>query len=238
MESPASSVMEKEKRGWHSDTSPEILRGSKDLDPAHTTTAILPETQQHEQDGDIEKGGDSPAKPQGPPPGAFNPRDNPDGGLQAWLCVTGDFCILFCSFGWINCIGVFQDYYQTHQLRSYSPSTVSWISSLEAFFMFAGGPVIGKLYDNYGPRWLLLGGTFLHVFGLMMTSLASQYYQFILAQGICSPIGASMIFYPAMSTITTWFFEKRAFAFGIIAAGSSLGGVVFPIVKATTLSQI
>lgn len=32
-----------------------------------------------------------------------------------------------------------------------------------------------------------------------------------------------------MSTITTWFFKKRAFAFGIIAGGSSLGGVILPI---------
>lgn len=134
--------------------------------------------------------------------------------------------------------------------------------------MFVGGPIIGKLFDNYGPRWLLLGGAFLEVFGLMMTSLSTEYYQFILAQGeynthfcgmdclridnrfragVCSSIGASMVFYPAMSTITTWFFKKRAFAFGIIvsgtilhsrnvandsglkAGGSSLGGVILPI---------
>jgi hypothetical protein len=42
-----------------------------------------------------------------PPPGAFNPLENPDGGLKAWLCVVGGFCVLFCSFGWINCIGKF-----------------------------------------------------------------------------------------------------------------------------------
>lgn len=36
-------------------------------------------------------------------------------------------------------------------------------------------------------------------------------------------------FYPAMSSTTTWFFRKRAFALGIMAAGSSLGGVIFPI---------
>ena len=34
---------------------------------------------------------------------------------------------------------------------------------------------------------------------------------------------------PAMSTTTTWFFKKRGLAFGIIAAGSSLGGVILPI---------
>ncbi|KAK4539674.1 hypothetical protein LTR36_010437 [Oleoguttula mirabilis] len=207
------------------------------IDPIHdqTEAAILPNVGQ-EPHGDIEKG--SPQPQSGPPPGAFDPRQNPDGGLEAWLCVGGGFCVLFCSFGWINCTGVFQNYYQSDQLKDYSPSSVSWISSLEAFFMFFCGPVIGKLYDNYGPRWLLLVGTFLHVFGLMMTSLATQYYQFILAQGICSPIGASMIFYPAMSTLTTWFFHKRAFAFGIMAAGSSLGGVIFPIMVQRMIKEV
>ncbi len=38
-----------------------------------------------------------------------------------------------------------------------------------------------------------------------------------------------MIFYPAMTSTTTWFFKKRAFALGVMAAGSSLGGVIFPI---------
>ncbi|KAK3074516.1 hypothetical protein LTR53_002998 [Teratosphaeriaceae sp. CCFEE 6253] len=209
----------------------------KDDDPVHTQTeaAALPDTAvQPPSHADVEKG----PPPASAPPPAFDPRQNPDGGRQAWLCVLGGFCVLFCSFGWINCIGVFQDYYQTHQLKAYSPSTVSWISSLEAFFMFTGGPIIGKLYDNYGPRHLLLVGTFLHVFGLMMASLATEYYQFLLAQGVCSPIGASMIFYPAMSTLTTWFFAKRGAAFGIIASGSSLGGVIFPIMVQRLIVEV
>ena len=45
--------------------------------------------------------------------------------------------------------------------------------------MFFFGPIIGKLYDNYGPKYLLLVGTFLEVFGLMMTSLATEYYQLV-----------------------------------------------------------
>lgn len=35
-------------------------------------------------------------------------------------------------------IGIFQDYYQGHQLSNYSPSDISWIASLELFVMFAG----------------------------------------------------------------------------------------------------
>jgi hypothetical protein len=36
-------------------------------------------------------------------PPVFDPRDNPDGGREAWLVVLGAFCCMFCSFGWINC---------------------------------------------------------------------------------------------------------------------------------------
>jgi MFS family permease len=95
--------------------------------------------------------------------------------------------------------------------------------------MFIWGPALGKLYDNYGPRWILLAGSFAHVFGIMMISLSTKYYQIFLAQSIVSASGASAIFYPAMNVVGTWFFKKRAFAFGTVAAGSSLGGVILPI---------
>jgi hypothetical protein len=43
----------------------------------------------------------------------------------------------------------------------------------------------------------------MHVFGLMMASLSSKYYQFVLSQSVCSGIGASLIFAPAMTAVTT-----------------------------------
>ncbi|KND92113.1 putative transporter MCH4 [Tolypocladium ophioglossoides CBS 100239] len=158
-----------------------------------------------------------------------DPQSFPDGGLQAWLVVVGAFFGLFISFGWTNCVGVFQAYYETHQLKSLSPSTVSWIPALSMFTIFVAGPFVGKLSDRFSPRALLLVGTLLNVFGLMMTSISSEYYQFILSQAICSPLGASMVLYPCFSCVTTWFLKKRALAMGITASGSSLGGVILPI---------
>lgn len=148
------------------------------------------------------------------------------------------FCCLFCSFGWLNCVGVFQSYYQTHQLSQYSPSTIAWISSCQIFVMFLPGPIVGFFFDNYGPRYLLLFGTFFHVFGLMMTSLCKEYWQFVLAQGICSPLGLNCIFNAGTSTITTWFLKKRGAAFGINAAGSGLGGVIFPIMASHLIPKV
>ncbi|PWY76493.1 riboflavin transporter MCH5 [Aspergillus sclerotioniger CBS 115572] len=173
-----------------------------------------------------------------PKPSGPNPADFPDGGLQAWTVVVGSWCCMFASMGWINCIGVFQDYYEQNQLSSYSPSTVAWISSTETFMMFLGAPVFGKIFDNFGPRYMLLAGTVCHVLGLMMTSLASKYYQFFLAQAILSALGASALFYGCLNPIGTWFFKKRAFAFGIIAAGASLAGVILPIMIARLIPRV
>ena len=82
--------------------------------------------------------------------------DAPDGGVEAWLVVLGAWCTSFCSFGWINSmfpsihvsflhllivirsgIGIFQEYYAAGPLREYSASTISWIPSLQVFFMMA-----------------------------------------------------------------------------------------------------
>ncbi|QDS67478.1 hypothetical protein FKW77_001012 [Venturia effusa] len=153
----------------------------------------------------------------------------PDGGFQAWLAVAGGFCTAFASFGWINCIGIFQNYYQSNQLKSYSPSIISWIPSTESYMLFFFGLVAGKMTDTIGPRWPLLLGSFLHVFGLMMASVSNKYYQIFLAQGLCSAIGCSFLFFPTIAAVGTWFSARRALAFGIMLAGSSIGGVVLPI---------
>ncbi|KAK1239871.1 hypothetical protein MKX08_007313 [Trichoderma sp. CBMAI-0020] len=162
----------------------------------------------------------------------------PDGGLRAWLVVVGAWCTSFCSFGWINSVGAFQDYYETTILKDYSASTVSWIPSLQIFFMMFLGPFVGLIYDKYGPRYLIIGGTFLHVFGLMMTSISTQYYQILLSQGVCSAIGVSAIFQPALNSIATWFTTKRGAAYGLLATGSSLGGVIFPIMVTRLIQEV
>lgn len=96
----------------------------------------------------------------------------------------------------------------------------------------------------------------LHVFGLMMASISTKYYQILLSQGICSAIGASAIFQPgmktlieycrlgltihskALSTVPQWFNKKRGAAFGICSTGSSMGGVIFPIMLTHLIGQV
>ncbi|RAL60355.1 hypothetical protein DID88_000131 [Monilinia fructigena] len=39
--------------------------------------------------------------------------DFPDGGAKAWSVAAGAAGVLFCTFGYINAFGVYQEYYQT-----------------------------------------------------------------------------------------------------------------------------
>jgi MFS family permease len=114
------------------------------------------------------------------------------------------------------------------------------------------------LYDRHGPRQLVLAGTFLHVFGIMMTSLGTEYWQIMLAQGVCSALGVAAIFQPgerqphhshlqvfpltsiliALNTIHGWFSTNAGAAFGVVATGSSIGGVIFPIMVTRLIKQV
>ncbi|KAH8430738.1 MCT family MFS transporter [Aspergillus melleus] len=152
-----------------------------------------------------------------------------EGSPTAWLTVAGSAAALFASFGWVNCIGVFQAEYENNQLREYSSSQISWITSMEFFFMMFPSAVTGKLFDSYGPRVPIAMGTLVHTFGLMMASISHKYYQFMLSQSVCSGLGCALIFTPAMAAPYTWFRRRKAIASGLTVAGSSIGGVVFPL---------
>lgn len=67
------------------------------------------------------------------------------------------------------------------------------------------------------------------VFSVMMTSLCKEYYQFMLAQGILGGISMGMTMAPSIASTGQYFNKNRGAAMGIAIAGSSLGGVIFPI---------
>ncbi|MCJ1377050.1 hypothetical protein MMC17_000140 [Xylographa soralifera] len=153
-----------------------------------------------------------------------------DGGLQGWLQVVGSFILFFTSWGIVNSFGVFQTYYESDSsLSASSPSDISWVGSIQAFLLVFGGAITGPIFDLGYLRCLLLLGTFLTVFGIMMTSIASQYYQILLAQGICIGLGSGCLFVPSIAIVATYFTKRRALATGIATAGSSLGGIIYPI---------
>lgn len=108
------------------------------------------------------------------------------------------------------------------------PSDIAWIGSFQVFLTFFIGTFTGRLTDAGYFRSVFLTGTFLSVFGIMMASLGTTFYQIFLAQGVCVGLGNGCLFCPMLSLVSTYFSKKRSLALGISACGSATGGLVFP----------
>ena len=132
--------------------------------------------------------------------------------------------------GIVNSFGVYQTYYIRSILRNESPSNISWVGSIQAFLLLLVGVATGPIYDAGHFQLLIRLGAFLTVFGMMMTSISTEYWQIILAQGICIGLGSGCIFVPSFAIIPQYFSTRKALATGIAASGSSIGGIIYPIV--------
>ncbi|KAF2000043.1 MFS general substrate transporter [Amniculicola lignicola CBS 123094] len=162
----------------------------------------------------------------------------PNGGLWAWLQVLGGFFLLFNSWGIINTFGSYQAYYETVLLPDSSPSSISWIGSIQAFLLLFVGALSGPIYDAGYFRALLITGSFLLVIGQMMLSLCHEYWQVLLAQAFCIGCGCGCLFIPSVAILNTYFTTRIGTVIGIAASGSSFGGVIYPIIFHKLLPQI
>ncbi|KAH9825744.1 Major facilitator superfamily (MFS) general transporter [Teratosphaeria destructans] len=164
-------------------------------------------------------------------PGApsASPSPPPNGGIKAWLQVVGAFFFVFNTWGMANSFGVFQAYYETTLIPDSTASAISWIGSIQGFLQLFVGVFCGRAFD--AGYFYLLGslGIFLSVFGVMMTSLASEYWQLFLAQGLCLGLGTGCLFTPSIALVGQYFSTRRSLATGIAACGSTVGGIIYPI---------
>ena len=99
--------------------------------------------------------------------------DFPEGGLRAWLVVSGSFCAMFMVFGIVNSTGAFQDYFSSNQLRGYSSGQIGWIFSLNLFLVFLCGIYSGRIFDVHGPKLLVAVGSFALVLSTMLLSVCT-----------------------------------------------------------------
>lgn len=60
--------------------------------------------------------------------------------------------------------------------------------------------------------------------------------QVFLSQGVCAGIGAGLLYIPSIAVISHYFARRRVLAMSIVAAGSSLGSVIHPIMLNNTLN--
>ncbi|KAJ5201868.1 uncharacterized protein N7498_006531 [Penicillium cinerascens] len=122
--------------------------------------------------------------------------------------------------------GVFQNHYESTLPES--PSDISWTGGFQVFCLLFISALSGRATDA-GMASLVVGvGAALLVLGTFMTSLATEYWQTFLAQGLCIGIGQGLMWLPSVTLISTYFVRRRVFAVTAAATGTSTGGMIFP----------
>ncbi|PVH96091.1 MFS general substrate transporter [Periconia macrospinosa] len=161
-----------------------------------------------------------------------------DGGSVAWLQVFASWLLFMNSWGLTSTFGVFQTYYSNTLIPSSSPSAISWIGSLQAFLTMFAGVFAGILLDIGFLKHVMAIGSCLEVFGMLMTSLSTKYYQLLFAQGACVGIGSGMLLLTSLANLSLYFERKRMIAAGIAATGSASTGVFAPIMLKRLIENI
>ncbi|KAL8827911.1 MAG: hypothetical protein Q9191_002900 [Dirinaria sp. TL-2023a] len=167
-----------------------------------------------------------------------DPGPAPDGGLTAWLQVLGAFFLNFNTWGLVNTYGVFQSYYAGGSLFTASQSAIAWLGSIQGFLMLTIGVLCGRAIDAGYLRINLAAGIVTMIFGMMMVSICHDYWQFVLAQGVVAGLGSGATFIPSVTVVGTYFSAHRSLAIGIATTGSSVGGIIYPIVLRRLIAEI
>ena len=126
--------------------------------------------------------------------------------------------------GLMNAYGAFQTFYELDLLGAQSsPSSISWIGSVQAGLMFLLSLAVGPVFDAGHLKVLLWLGTLLAVLGMFLTSIGHVYWQIFLSQGVMMGLGFGFLYLPAPAIVSQYFQRRMALAMGIASAGSAVG---------------
>ncbi|KAF4925712.1 MFS transporter asaE [Colletotrichum viniferum] len=157
------------------------------------------------------------------------PEKYPEGGKDAWLVVAGAWCAMIPSMGLLNTLAVLQAWVTEYELQGLPESTIGWVFSTYAFFLYFCGAQVGPIFDAHDVRYLVIPGCIGIVAAIMLMSFCKEFYQFFLTFGVLGGMSASLLFNPSISAIGHWFSERRALATGIACTAGGVGGVIFPL---------
>ncbi|KAK8915324.1 MFS monocarboxylate transporter [Metarhizium anisopliae] len=160
----------------------------------------------------------------------------PDGGLRAWCQVLAGHLIVFNTWGYMISFGIFQPHYA--EMLSMDPSAIAWIGSVQICLVFLVGTFAGRAFDAGYYKAALVIGTLLQLVGIATTSVAREYWQVFLAQGICQGLGCGIVFAPTVANVSTYFSKKKSIAISISACGGATGGMVFPLMAQQLLPKV
>ncbi|MBI4201879.1 MAG: MFS transporter [Chloroflexi bacterium] len=86
-------------------------------------------------------------------------------------------------------------------------------------------PIVGRLMDRFGPRWIVATGALVAGAALISLAWLEHLWHWYLAYGAAGPLGFGLLgALISHATVAKWFIEKRGRATAIVSFGIGFGG--------------
>ena len=109
----------------------------------------------------------------------------------------------------------------------------AWATGIGRLQGSAEAPITGWLSDRFGPRWVIVAGTFIAALGLLLMDFIRSSWAYYLVWGVVTAIGMNLALTIAVDkALTDWFIRKRGLALGIrFVIIGGCGVIVLPIIS-------
>ncbi len=153
-----------------------------------------------------------------------------------WYIVGASFIMLFFNSGASYALGVM--FKPIIREFGWSRSAVSFVFMVNMVIFAFALTVVGKLYDRFGPKWIIIVSAIFISAGFVLTSFIQTFGQFFFSYGLLAAAGPAGLGIPLVSTVVSKWFEKwRGLALSISFAGTSIGAfILVPVLSLAATS--
>jgi len=141
-----------------------------------------------------------------------------------WYVLAAIFVILFFNAGARFSIGVFFKPMITE--FGWDRSSISLAFFLNMSFFGLSLIIVGKLYDRYGPKWVIIISTLFYAGGYMCISRINSLWQYLFFYGIFAALGLGGNTSLLVAITSKWFDKYRGLAASLALCGSCAGQFV------------
>jgi MFS family permease len=142
--------------------------------------------------------------------------------FYGWYIMAASFLLLFFQAGARFSFGIM--FKPMMAELGWNRASISAVFFLNMVFFALTLSIAGRLYDRYGPRWVIFISTILLAAGYMCTSLVRSLWQFHLFYGVLTAIGTGGASLPLIAALMSkWFEKRRGLAISLALSGACLG---------------
>src|SRR5262252_3544409 len=110
----------------------------------------------------------------------------------------------------------------------WSAAVTSSVFSLAGLVGALGAPLLGRLLDRWGPRYVFPVGGLLIGLGWWASSYVTDLWPLLLSYSVVATVGENSISsFTTAATLAPWFPRTRGWMLGLADAGNPLGAVLF-----------